>query len=271
MNTDNAESSPPVSGSLFASHWNDTNRPEEVGYRQLSLWAIVAFVVGLLSFSAFLTIWLLPVGLFGIIAALIALSAIRRSDGLLVGTWFAQIGLSLSIITTIAVAAFWPYYQYRIRCEADAFCRIWLDAVRRHDMPVVLMGTVPFWDRTPDPHDSEAWWTAMPNNRHLHNEMQKLVRNPLLRTIMAFGESAEITYYATDRIITEPDYDIAIMIYAVTVPAASGGKETFFVRLMSKRRIYYKDRRSVGWNLESIPVELFVPPAFKKADGKSGA
>ncbi|MDR3111333.1 MAG: hypothetical protein LBU65_16815 [Planctomycetaceae bacterium] len=262
--TNNTES-PSQPESLFSSSWNDTDTADIAGeYRQVSIIAIIAFIFGLLSFLISLTVWLVPLGVVGIIISLIAIFRIRNSDGLLAGSWFAQLGLCFCVITTVAMSVYMPYYQYRVRCEADLFFRSWFDTVCGENLPVALNYTSPFWNRKPDPHDTIDWWTKLPENKGLHNAMQNFVKNKLVRTLMALGDNAAISYYATERVYTAPDSDTVTIVYAVTFkPEDSQSPETFFVRMTGKRTINSADHKTVGWNLESIPNDVFVPEEFK--------
>ncbi|MDR1923196.1 MAG: hypothetical protein LBQ66_02385, partial [Planctomycetaceae bacterium] len=60
----------PVTGSIFSSQWNNDSSDGEAGYRQVSVFALLALVFGVLSFLVYLTLWFTFISVLGIIFAL---------------------------------------------------------------------------------------------------------------------------------------------------------------------------------------------------------
>lgn len=243
-----------ATGSIFQTRWNDAGEDETAGYRRLSIAALLALGFGVLSLLILASIWFFFLGLVGIATSLAALAAIRRSDGLLTGAWMARCGLVLSILTLVGTATFWPYYHYRIRNEADTFFRLWFASLRESDLPAAYSAITPFWQRNPDPADTEKWWDTFEDNTQFHRAVHRyLDNNSLVTTLMKLGPEAEVSYYRTVSTQTHNGIDHVVMIYAVTYPAAEGGKETFFVKLHGKRSLNEHNRTAAGWSLERTP------------------
>lgn len=240
--------------------WNDSPE-EDVSYSRLSLWAILAFLFGLGSFLAFFSLWFCFIGAIGIPVALAAIFLIRRSEGSLTGLRFAQSGLSLSIISLVAVSVLWPTYQYGIRREADRFFRIWFQAMRDDNIPLAKGLASSYW-RRPSVDDPEKWWSDHYSEKFAHRGIHLYVEDKLVRVMLALGDRATVTYYKTLSIATGDEKDTAVMLYAVTYPAADGKTETFFVKMTGERVFPTGDVKSAGWNLTKNP-EFTLPGAFQ--------
>lgn len=77
-------------------------------YRALSSAAVVAFVLGLLSFLAMADYWLVAVPIVGVIWSIMALRQIRGRREELTGSWLAWAGLMLSLV----LLPIGPAYQF---------------------------------------------------------------------------------------------------------------------------------------------------------------
>ncbi len=259
------ESTPAAEGSLFSIHWEDPADDAEREYRSLSIPALLALACGLLTPLVFLSLWFLFLGILGILLSLVAILAVRRSEGMSTGGWMAQLGLSVSILSLVGVGVFWPYYQYTVRCEADRFFRTWFAALEKGDIPVAFSLQSPFWERRPDPKAAETWWNTLPDEKYRHRAVHEYVENKLIRTLIDLGDKADVSYYKTDAVRTIDGKDTVAIIYAVTCPVegkdkgageetgTETGRETFFVRMQGKRQAKAKEKHVVGWNLEQIP------------------
>lgn len=244
-------------GSIFSTTWNDAGEGDVVSYRQFSIPALIALVLGVASFAVFISLWFLFLGALGILLSLPAIVLIRRSEGFLTGEWAAQLGLSLSIVSLVSVSVFWPYYHYTVRVEADKFFRTWFDALRKHDIPVAYSLGSPFWERNPDPRDADSWWNNLPQQKYLHKSVHDYLANPVVKTLLELGPDADVSYFRTDSVATRDGADHVTSVYAVTYSDASGEPETFFLRMAGKRRAHEKDGRSAGWSLERVPHEVY--------------
>lgn len=229
--------------------------------------AVVALFFGIASFLVFFTFWFFFVSLIGIILASAAIFMIGRSEGSLTGLLPAQFGLALSIISLVAVSIMWPSYQYGLRLEADRFFRIWLDTVIDPEIPLdkkvaVLRGlTSHYWAR-PSTEDVEKWWKDLYENKYAHRDIHQYVEDDVLRTLLALGDRAKISYYKNRAVSSESDKDIVVSRYAVTYQTESGTPETFFIEMTGERSFPASDVKSAGWKLAKSPA-LVVPEEFK--------
>jgi hypothetical protein len=237
---------------LFSSTWNDASE-EDVSYTRLSLPALISVGLGAASFFVFMTPWFFFLGVLGIILALLALWSIAQSEGSLTGLGLARCGLSLPVISLIAVTVLWPSYHYGVRCEADRFFRIWFDALQHNNIPLAKGLTSPYWER-PASDKPEEWWTKQYENKFSHKSIHTFTENKLIRILLALGEKANVSYYKTISVATTDDKDTVVSLYAVTYSAADGKTETFFVKMTGKREFPKGDVKSAGWALEGIPT-----------------
>lgn len=249
--------------SLFSNAWNDASEEseEDVSYSRLCILAVVALFPGIASFLVFFSVWFAFLGVLGIILALVAILSIRRSEGTLTGLGFAQSALALSLTSFIAVLLFWPMYHYGIQREADQFFRIWFTALKNDDIPLAKGLSLPYWSR-PGTENPEKWWTEHYENRFAHRDLHHYTDNQLVRTLIALGNKAQISFYKTLTVATEDDKDTVVNLYAVTYPVAHG-KETFFVKMVGERKFPTGDVKSAGWSLTKLP-ELTVPTEWKE-------
>lgn len=248
-----------MSESLFTTTWNDVSENEEVNYRRLSSVALVAFFFGILSFVIYFSVWFFFVAVIGIVLALVAVWSIRRSEGLLFGTGLAQCGLALSILSLVSVSVMWPYYLYELRLEGNQFFRIWFDALQDNNIPLAKGMSSPYWER-PSIDDEEAWWKSQYADKWKHRSIHGYTDNKLVRTLLALGTKADITYYKTLASSVGDGKDTVVSVYAVTYTSESGEKETFFIKMTGVRRFPTKDIKNAGWALDPFP-ELYKSPA----------
>lgn len=256
------------SESLFSNTWNDASEQDAV-YTKPSIWAIVAFLFGLASFLVFFTIWLAFFGILGIIFSSIALLLIKRSGGALSGLKIAQCGLAFSVISLVAVSCLWPTYHHGVRNEADRFFRIWFTALRENNIPLAKSLSSAYWSR-PSTENIEKWWKDQYENRFSHRDIHNYVDNGLVRTLLALGDRASVSFYKTLTVYTGDEKDTVINVYAVSYPVEGGKTETFFVKMIGERMYPDRDVKSAGWLLAKQP-ELFVPDELKSSAKSPGS
>lgn len=261
-----------ASQSIFSGSWNDASE-EDVSYRRLSILSVLAFFFGLASFLIFFSLWFCFVGVLGVLLSLSAILLINRSENSLSGLFFAQTGLACSIISLVAISILWPTYQYGVRLEADRFFRLWFQAVRDDNIPHAKELVEPYWQR-PSIDNPEKWWTNQYENKFAHRDIHQYVENKLLRTMLAFGDRATVSYYKTLSVTTDSDKDVVVTVYAVSFPTAEAKNgerktETFFIKMAGERRFPGGDIKSAGWQLAKLP-EFYIPDEFKSSATKPG-
>ena len=247
--------------SPFFTTWNDVSETEESSYRRLSVVALVAFFFGILSFVIYFSVWFFFIAVIGITLSLLAVWSIRHSEGLLFGKGLAQCGLALSIVSLVSVSIMWPYYLYELRLEGNRFFRIWFDAMQADNLPLAKGMSSPYWER-PSIDDDEKWWQAQYADKWTHRSIHGYTENKLVRTFLALGQDARITYYKTLKAFAGDGKDTVVSVYAVTYTSESGEKETFFIKMTGVRRFPTQDIKNAGWALDPFP-EFYVPDEYK--------
>ena len=248
------------SSSFISTVWNDASE-EDAAYTRFSITALLALFFGIGSFLIFMTPWLFVLSILGIFFAVLAIGTIRRSEGALTGYPVACAGLSLSLISLIAVTVLWPTYQYGVRVESDRFFRIWFQELADNNIPLAKGLTAMYWERR-IPKDAESWWKEQYDDSFAHKSIHTYTDNKLIRVLLALGNKAKVTYYKTLSVVTEDDKDVVVAVYAVTYPVEEGKSETFFVKMKGKREFPKGDVKSAGWALDGLP-EFYVPEEFK--------
>ena len=249
--------------SIFKTNWNDASEAE-ANYTRLCVPALLAALFGLGTFFVYFTLWFFFLGVIAILLGLIALWAIRNGEGTLTGTSLAYFGICCGLVALISVSVFWATYQYGVRREADQFFRLWFAAVQQGDIPRAKEFRT-IYPRRSRAAGAEEWWEEQYSNRFTHRDIHAYVDNKLIRVLMALGDRATVSYYKTLSVVSAPDNDVVVSVYAVTFPAKFGGTETFFVSIGGKR-VYPSDLpdfHAAGWQIDGLPA-FYLPDEFKK-------
>jgi len=251
------------SDSIFKTSWNDASEAEP-SYTRLCVPALLSVFFGLGTFLVYFTPWLFFLGIIAILLSLFALWTIRRAEGTLTGTPFAYFGLCCAIVGLVSVTVFWAAYQYGVRREADQFFRLWFAAVQAGDIPQAKEYRTTYNYRS-KAASAEEWWKKQYEEKYAHRAVHQYVEDKLIRTLMALGDKATISYYKTLTIDSGRESDTVAAIYAVTFPAESGNTETFFVHIGGKRSYPpgTSDFKAAGWNIEGTPA-FYLPDEFKE-------
>ena len=253
----------PIRKSLFSTHWESVEEAQEVAsYSQWSLLAMLSLLCGVISLMAFLYSNCIFIAAIGILLSIWAYFHVKQSQGALIGSKAALLGLSLSIIALVGVTTMWSYYQYTVRTEANRFFRIWFDAVKTKNIRLVTEMKNPAWYRKLDT-DLEDWWKSKLTYK---GEMDKEavdmfvsnLNDPCMKTLWALGDRADVSYYKTIHNSYYDSKDTVVALYAVTVakPDDVNDCETFFVRFGAERVKNPKDETQLGWSTSGFPSLL---------------
>lgn len=116
----------PASQSLFTSSektsWVESSEFDDFNYVPLSPWAPLAFVLGALSLTGFLGIFGLYLAFVSVIICLIAVSQIRKAEGIVKGVLAAYLGLILASFSLV-VGSVSMYRAYQTECP-EGFQRV---------------------------------------------------------------------------------------------------------------------------------------------------
>ena len=242
------------SDTIFKTHWNDASEAE-VTYTRLCVPALVSAFFGAGTFLVFFDTWFFFLGVIAILLGLFALWSIHSAEGLLTGKFFAYAGLCGAVAALVSVAVFWASYQYSVRQEADQFFRLWFVAILAGDVPRAKEYQGIYSNRS-KAATAEEWWQAQYEEKYAHRAIHRYVEDKLIRVLIALGDQATVSYYKTERVVSERESDTVISIYAVTFPGEFGRTETFFVRISGKRMYPPESTnfRTAGWRLDGSPT-----------------
>ena len=261
------------SESIFDKKWNDASEGE-VSYTRPSVAAALSALFGLATFLVYFSNWFFFLGIIAILLGLYAFWAIRSGEGILTGTTLAYFGLCSAVVALVSVAVFWSAYQYGLRREADQFFRLWFATFQQADMPrdeayqFIVPRLQEFQHLYPNRSaaDSvEEWWQTRYENTFAHRALHQFVgcfddEPNLIRTLLALGNDATVSYYKTESVVVEGEQDTVTSVYAVTFPTKFGETQTFFVRITGRRSFPrdLADFKTAGWVIVGTPV-LYVP------------
>ena len=269
QNPQDGTTSPPPIKSLFSSDWETPKEDATSTYKQVSVLGVLAILIGLISFAAFLEVHALFFSALGILISLIAYVVIVRSEGVLVGKRLAIIGLACSVFSLAGVVTKWTYYQYSVRHEADRFCRIWFDAVKSRNLVLIFSMSNPSWQRNLNPNMDDWWKNNIPNFESKVDREERMsvffskLDSRLLRALWFLGDRAVPTYYKTESVTFSDNKDTVIVVYAITYTDSDGEKKTFFAKFTIERFRNASNPHQVGWLINDFPSYVKIPDELK--------
>jgi hypothetical protein len=200
-------------------------------YKVVERWAVGGLLLGILSPLTLIApiLWLVP--LLGLVANAVALRRIKL-DANLVGGKAALLGLALSIVFVIA-----PVSQYltsfaMLSRQAQPIADQWFECLRQDSPEKALMLKM-----APDyrPPMNEDLWLFYRHDGQANRDLRQFVEHPLVRTLLALGDRAQVRFYKTTAVGTTGSLAQVQRCYTVTYPD-QGGKKTFFVLMMLERK-----------------------------------
>jgi len=207
-----------------------TQDADLVGYHALSAMAVAGLVLGLLSALALLAPMLCILPGLGVVVSGWALWRIHRNAAALAGRRLAQCGLLLSILFGVAPAVDGLVYRRLLRKEARQFAAMCFEYLMQEQPQAPQKAyqlTLPPPFRQPL---DEHLWDFYRHSTRWREGLEKYVKMPLVRTLLALGPKAEVRYYGSPRQGPGDEGESVALLYAVTY-AAPEGKTTFFIEL----------------------------------------
>lgn len=204
---------------------------EDLDYRTVEPWAVGGLLAGVASAISLLGGLAILVALAAMLANLIALVRIRREPSR-TGRGAALLGLCLSTMFAMAPLVSQGTTYVLLSRQARPVADQWFEDLR-HDRPerAIRLQFAP--DMRPPLDDS--LWLYYRHDDDSRFRLIKFVRDPLIRTLLALGERAQVRFYQTRSVVSEGDLAGVQYIYTVTYPDADG-KKTFFVSLLMERK-----------------------------------
>lgn len=205
----------------------------QIEYRAVEPWAVIGLILGMLSPLATLGSlwWLLPPA-----AALVNLIALARlsSDPGRIGRIAALSGLCLSIVFGVAPAAQWVTSQLVLRNQPRPVADQFFEFLRQgQPEKAMLLRVLPDYRQSLD--DDDTIWLSLRHDNEARGELERFVKNPLVRTLLELGERANVRYYRTAAIVPEGGRALVDLWYTVTYDDDDGQKKTFLVGILLER------------------------------------
>jgi len=196
-----------------------------VGYSSISPAAIVALLLGLLSFFAIGNLLFLILPVLAIIAAIMSLSSIARSDGGLSGRTAAIAGLSLALLFASTAIVKASTRAWHVRSEGLAFADRWLDLVRRGDLQQAHQWHLPAAQRQ---NAGTSLAQFYHDSKVAQEELDQFVQSAPLSRVIAAPRDAKLRYVRVVEQLSIEKSDRVAVLYALE-PADENDSMQFVV------------------------------------------
>lgn len=230
----------------------DRGEEEIPDYRPVCGMAIVGFLAGIVSLTAFLH----PVGwclaLAGVLLNGLALRQIAVGGTPLSGRRLALIGLTLSCLLGGAAVARYAVRSIVFRWQAQAVADEWIALLREGEIYKAHQMTGPPANRFPLDEDLPRKYAEM---SMMTQPFKLFCASPMIRLLVFFGPSAEVRYFGTDSVTFGKSDATASQIYALTID--EGGQRTSFFMQFDVTRVY--EKKHWMWKLSSPMLLNSVP------------
>jgi len=206
--------------------------PDVVEYRAISGLAVTALGLGLAASIAFSSpvAWIFP--LIGVVVSLIALGRVEHHAPALLGRKAALAGLALSLLFGVAAPTSWLVYRWELRNEARRFGAFWFDFLLNNEPHKAFQLAESPQSRQPL---DDAIWEFYPKGSESRDRLERFLREPAVRTLLALGKRAMVRYYDTERQYRDPSgREMVYQTYAVTF-SSQRESTSFFVGLEMDR------------------------------------
>ena len=230
----------------------DPQDADMAAYRALAPQAVVGLIFGLLAPLAMVDplLWALPA--LGTFFSFWGLRCLRNRTGELVGRKFAWVGLVLSLLFLTAAPADLLTYRWMIGNEARQFSALWFRYLTQEEPHKAWQ--LHLAPQSRQPLDDRLWQFYRSSAQQREN-LQKFVKLPVTRTLLALGPKAQVRFYQTASQEREDDDDLVNQYYAVTYEE-QGERKSFFVLVRMMRQRLSNGR--AGWHI--VAVEGGVRP-----------
>jgi hypothetical protein len=229
-----------VEREVYQSRMRVADDADAVKYHAVSALALVGLLLGTLALIAIAlqAAWVLA--LAGVVVNVLALRRIGAADGTLAGRNAALVGLFLSVAISVSVPVDWLLYRRLMRDEATQFAGLWFDFLRSNQPQKAHELTV---DPSKRVRLDDHAWEEYREEMDARPAIERWLRQPEVRALLALGDKATIRLYETDSQWFEGNADRVVQTYAVTYPDSEGLK-TFFVGLLLVRQMDIHTHRS---------------------------
>jgi hypothetical protein len=137
-------------------------------------------------------------------------------------------------------------HQFWLRSEATPLARQWFDFLLNNEPHKARQLEVVFTNRQPL---DESLWEYYRRTPESHAPLEAFVQDRLVRTLLALGPKAEVSYWATEEYESLQETDNIIQLFRVTYED-QGSKKTFFVRI-GLQRMSHPETGEGHWRVHS--------------------
>lgn len=201
-------------------------------YRSVSGLAVVGLFLGLISPLALVdpVAWLVPVAAVAVCAA--AWFRIRRHATSMIGSKAAACGLVVALLCGSAAVSQWFALRWFVERQARGIAAAWFELLR-DDQPLKAhqLNLIPT-ERKPLDEDLPGVYKLGPKNR---DDLYKFLENPLVRTVLALGEKADIRFYQCEDSWGPFGKENVKELFSITYTDENGQKKTFFASVLLRR------------------------------------
>ena len=229
---------------------DETVVPEAAAYRPLSVAAVLALLLGLVSFTALLTPMLWAVSFVGIIVSIVAWVRIHRFEPPLTGRTAALLGLILSLFTAAAAPTQWYVRRALLVQEAQQFVQLFLDYLKENEPHKAHQLSMAARQRSPI---DENLWAKYAPETNARKDLEAFLERKEVRAILILAKDPRTTIrlFDIEGVWREDNEDRVALSYAVTYFDSDNKKRTFFVNV-SANRYSMKMQGVSDWYISNI-------------------
>lgn len=238
-------------------NWGDDDDVELDSYRTYCVSAYIGLGLSVLSLSAFAypLMWGLPP--VGVLVSALALRQIARDPNRLIGRRVALAGLAISLLIGVGAPTRVLTHRWVAMNQTRRFADEWFAHLRDGNPQMALEMTREISKRRPL---NEHLWQRYRDNPNDAEMLRKYVREPVVATLLALGDSATVRYYETIKYESIPTGDAIQHLYAVTYED-DGQRRTFFVAV-GVGRDFKPYRGVVSMRIFAVDGNI-IPPAWR--------
>jgi len=240
----------------------ETVVPEAAAYQPLSVAAVVALLLGLVSFTALLTPMLWAVAFAGVVVSIFAWVRIHRFDPPLTGKTAAIIGLVLSLFNSAAGPAHWYVRRTLLVQEARQVAELFLDFLKQNQPHKAHQLSLAAAQRSPL---DDNLWTKYAPGTSARKDLEDFLDRREVRAIILLAKDPRtlVRFFDVEGVWRENDEDRVALSYAVTYVDPQDKKRTFFVEI-ALNRYSMRTQPVSDWYISNI--SSLTPPRTLEAE-----
>jgi hypothetical protein len=220
-------------------------------YRELCPTAVVGALLGCASALALCDLALLFIPVAAAVVSVLALRKIKALAPQLMGRRVALAGLALALIFAVA-APIQPWVETRsLEYGALQAAKEWFVALRNNEPELAHQLMKVKWMRQGDQIPLRTLYTG----ERARSDLEAFVAEDAVRLILASGKASHIRLHEhvslkSDSLVEQDD---VVDVYEVTVPKASGVRETYLFEVTATRQLDLM-RRIRSWRVAKVKL-----------------